>query len=304
MSRHPVAVLGATGTVGQKFIRLLANHPWFQVTVVAASPQSVGKRYADAAHWREPVPIPDAVADLVVLPSDRPVEVAVAFSALDTAAAGPIEPAWAQAGAAVVTNASPYRMDPTVPLLVPEVNPGHAATAGRPAQGRELAGRDRGQSQLHHRRPGGGAGSPAPGLRGESGLRVDHAGHLGRRLARRGVARHPRQRDPLHQERGREGRAGSPRRSSATWRATRFARPRSSPASTCNRVAVHRRSYRNGLGRARNGRRRWMKPARRSGRGAPTPRWPRCPARRPARWSWTIGPTGRSRSWTGTGAPG
>jgi len=125
MSRLPVAVLGATGTVGQKFIRLLADHPWFQVTVVTASPQSAGKRYADAAHWREPVPIPDAVADLVVLPSDQPVAVAVAFSALDTAAAGPIEPLWAQAGASVVTNASPYRMDPAVPLLVPEVNPEH-----------------------------------------------------------------------------------------------------------------------------------------------------------------------------------
>ena len=137
MSRLPVAVLGATGTVGQKFIRLLADHPWFQVTVVTASPQSAGKRYADAAHWREPVPIPDPVADLVVLPSDQPVEVAVAFSALDTAAAGPIEPAWAKAGAAVVTNASPYRMDPLVPLLVPEVNPAHVGllAAQRRAKG-------------------------------------------------------------------------------------------------------------------------------------------------------------------------
>lgn len=130
MSRLPVAVMGATGTVGQKFIRLLADHPWFQVTVVTASPQSAGKRYADAAHWREPVPIPDSVADLVVLPSDQPVDVAIAFSALDAMAAGPIEPAWAKAGAVVVTNASPYRMDPTVPLLVPEVNPEHLGLLG------------------------------------------------------------------------------------------------------------------------------------------------------------------------------
>jgi len=126
-TRLPVAILGATGTVGQKFVRLLAEHPWFEIAALTASPESAGKAYADAARWREPVPIPERLAGMIVAPSDVPQEVAVAFSALDATAAGPIEPAWARAGAAVVTNASPQRMDPLVPLVVPEVNHGHLA---------------------------------------------------------------------------------------------------------------------------------------------------------------------------------
>jgi aspartate-semialdehyde dehydrogenase len=140
MSRLPVAVLGATGTVGQKFIRLLAEHPWFEVAAVTASPQSAGRCYGEAARWREPVPLPDAVARLTVAPSDRPLDVAVAFSALDAQAAAPIEPDWARAGAIVVTNASPYRMDPLVPLLVPEVNHEHVALLPRQRRDRGWPG--------------------------------------------------------------------------------------------------------------------------------------------------------------------
>lgn len=123
--RLPVAVLGATGTVGQVFIRLLADHPWFRVTTVAASERSAGKRYADAMRWHEGT-MPTDVADLEVRrchPDD--VRETVVFSALDSAAALEAEPLFAQAGAVVLSNAKSYRMAEDVPLLIPEVNPGH-----------------------------------------------------------------------------------------------------------------------------------------------------------------------------------
>lgn len=131
MSRIPVAVLGATGTVGQKFIRLLAEHPWFEVRVVAASEQSAGKRYGDVVRWRETTPLPEAAANLVVRPCVPDFEVPIVFSALDSGVASTVEPAFAAAGAIVVTNASTYRMDPTVPLLIPEVNPDHLGLLSR-----------------------------------------------------------------------------------------------------------------------------------------------------------------------------
>jgi aspartate-semialdehyde dehydrogenase len=131
VSRIPVAVLGATGTVGQKFIRLLATHPWFEIRSVAASAENAGKRYRDAVRWRESTPIPEAIGDLVLARSDQPLGLPLAFSALETKVAGPLEEAWAQAGAIVVTNASPHRMDPDVPLLIPEVNADHLALLDR-----------------------------------------------------------------------------------------------------------------------------------------------------------------------------
>ena len=129
--KYPVAILGATGTVGQKFVRLLADHPWFEIIAVTASEQSAGRAYGEAARWREPMPIPPRLAALTVEPSDQPREVAFAFSALDNEVAGPIEQAWARAGALVVTNASTHRMDPTVPLVIPEVNADHLALLER-----------------------------------------------------------------------------------------------------------------------------------------------------------------------------
>lgn len=140
MSRLPVAVLGATGAVGQKFVRLLADHPWFELAAVTASPASAGRNFAETVRWREPVPLPPAAAALTLEPSDRPREVAIAFSALDAQAAGPIEPAWAAAGVIVVTNASPYRMDPLVPLLIPEVNPAHLDLLARQRRERGWTG--------------------------------------------------------------------------------------------------------------------------------------------------------------------
>jgi aspartate-semialdehyde dehydrogenase len=124
--RIPVAVLGATGTVGQKFVRLLADHPWFQVVAVAASSASVGRRYEEVARWREAMALPPDLAGLVVRECTPPLPGRIVFSALDAEVAGPIEQAFAQAGAVVITNTRTHRMDPDIPLLIPEVNPDHA----------------------------------------------------------------------------------------------------------------------------------------------------------------------------------
>lgn len=121
----PVAILGATGMVGQRFVSLLQGHPLFHVAELCASARSAGRRYEEAGPWRlggdNPLP------DREVLPCDPAlVKSPVVFSALDSAAALEIEPAFAAAGKAVLTNASPFRMTEGVPLLIPEVNPDHA----------------------------------------------------------------------------------------------------------------------------------------------------------------------------------
>jgi len=129
--RIPVSVLGATGTVGQKFIRLLADHPWFEVAAVAASSASVGRRYGDVVRWREQTALTEQIANLVLRECVPPLPGSIAFSALDAEAAGPIEQAFAAAGAQVVTNARNHRMDPDVPLLIPEANLDHLALVDR-----------------------------------------------------------------------------------------------------------------------------------------------------------------------------
>ena len=129
--RLPVAILGATGAVGQTFIRLLERHPWFRVAAVAASERSAGKRYADAAQWIEGV-LPSDVAGLRVTTCDpREVEPRIIFSALDAQVAGEIEEAFARAGRFVLSNARNHRMAADVPLLIPEVNPEHLALLER-----------------------------------------------------------------------------------------------------------------------------------------------------------------------------
>lgn len=125
-ARRRVAVLGATGTVGQAFVRLLANHPWFDLVEVGASERSAGKSYADATRWIGGDAIPEHVARLTVLPCDpAKISADIVFSALDSSAAGDAEPAFARAGRTVLTNAKNYRMEPDVPLVIAEVNPGH-----------------------------------------------------------------------------------------------------------------------------------------------------------------------------------
>lgn len=120
-----VGVLGATGMVGQQFVARLARHPWFKVTWLAASERSEGKRYADAAPWRLATPMPDACAGLTVDACDPGKGPKIVFSALDAKAADQFEHAFAAAGHVVLSNARTYRMDPLVPLLIPEVNAEH-----------------------------------------------------------------------------------------------------------------------------------------------------------------------------------
>jgi len=123
-----VGILGATGAVGQKFIRLLQNHPWFEIAALGASERSAGKAYTEAANWIEDVTLPKKIGEMSVLNCEPELFKGVdfVFSGLDSSVAFEIEGAFARAGIPVISNASNYRMDPTVPLLVPEVNPGHA----------------------------------------------------------------------------------------------------------------------------------------------------------------------------------
>jgi aspartate-semialdehyde dehydrogenase len=121
----PVSILGATGSVGQKFIQLLANHPYFQISEVMASDKSAGKRYKEAVNWFLPTPIPEDVAGLIVGKCEPSRRTHFAFSGLDSAVAGDVESSFAKAGYAVVSNAKNHRMDHDVPLLIPEVNPDH-----------------------------------------------------------------------------------------------------------------------------------------------------------------------------------
>lgn len=124
--RHRVAVLGATGAVGQAFVRLLADHPWFELTELAASERSAGKSYAEATHWIGSGEMPRNVRGMVVQACDPSrVSADIVFSALDSAAAADAEPAFARAGKLVLTNAKNYRMEPDVPLVIAEVNPSH-----------------------------------------------------------------------------------------------------------------------------------------------------------------------------------
>jgi len=130
MDKHAyrVGILGATGAVGQTFIRLLADHPWFSVTSVAASERSAGKPYREAANWLSGAPIPAPVASLEVQRTEPDaLDCDFVFSALDSSVAGEIERTFAAAGVPVVSNAKNHRMHERVPLLIPEVNPGHLA---------------------------------------------------------------------------------------------------------------------------------------------------------------------------------
>ena len=121
----PVAVLGATGSVGQKFISLLSNHPWFEVKMVAASEKSTGKKYKDAVNWILNEPIPESIGNLEVKNCEPDGNISLAFSGLDSKVAGGVEDAFANAGYTVVSNSKNHRMDEYVPLLVPEINPEH-----------------------------------------------------------------------------------------------------------------------------------------------------------------------------------
>ncbi len=124
-SKIPVGVLGATGAVGQKFIKLLEDHPWFEVTEVAASERTSGKLYGDAVSWKQVTSIPEAVRSSEVKPCTPELKCRVVFSGLDANVAGPIEEDFARAGYIVLSNSKNHRLDEDVPLIIPEVNPDH-----------------------------------------------------------------------------------------------------------------------------------------------------------------------------------
>jgi aspartate-semialdehyde dehydrogenase len=128
----PVGILGATGAVGQRFIQLLEGHPWFEVVEVAASDRSAGKTFEEACTWRLAGSPPESVGRLTVLTTDGPFRSRLLFSGLDASVAGEVESALASKGIAVVSNSRNHRMDPDVPLLIPEINADHLdALAGQ-----------------------------------------------------------------------------------------------------------------------------------------------------------------------------
>ncbi len=120
-----VGILGATGSVGQKFIQVLQNHPWFEITEVAASRRSAGKKYKDAVNWFMQTPIPENIAMMEVRECKPNLDCQIVFSGLDAGVAGEIEADFAKAGYAVISNSRNHRFDPDVPLMIPEVNADH-----------------------------------------------------------------------------------------------------------------------------------------------------------------------------------
>ena len=131
METIDVAVLGATGTVGQKFITLLDGHPFFRVRELVASPQSAGKPYAQVCRWKQDTPIPETIAKKTVKSTEEDLDSTLLFSGLDSSVAGEVERAYAEQGHLVVSNSKNHRMDPDVPLVIPEINHDHLALVDR-----------------------------------------------------------------------------------------------------------------------------------------------------------------------------
>ncbi len=130
MERRKVGILGATGMVGQRFIQLLHQHPWFEIAWLAASDRSAGKRYEDACRWKLDTPLPAEIASMTLMPNvpegvPGPELPRIIFAALDAGIAHELEPKFAAAGCAVISNSSAFRMTTDVPLVVPEVNADH-----------------------------------------------------------------------------------------------------------------------------------------------------------------------------------
>jgi aspartate-semialdehyde dehydrogenase len=131
-NKLPIGILGATGMVGQRYIQLLENHPWFEVAWLAASDRSSGKTYGEAAKWRLDAPLPDRIAQMIVAPAEPEAAASagqpapkIIFSSIDSPIARDLEPRYAALGHAVISNSSAFRMAANVPLVLPEVNAGH-----------------------------------------------------------------------------------------------------------------------------------------------------------------------------------
>ncbi len=125
MKKYRVGILGATGTVGQRFVQLLENHPQFDITALAASDRSVGKPFAEACAWKLAGAMPEYIKEIVVQPIEPPLDCDLVFSSLPSNVARETEGAFARAGFPVISNSSAYRMEEDVPLLIPEINAEH-----------------------------------------------------------------------------------------------------------------------------------------------------------------------------------
>ena len=123
--KKKIAVLGATGIIGQTIIRLLENHPWFTIEALVASKSSAGGKYSDKCNWILPEPMPENVKEMEIVDVDTALDTPILFSALDSSVADEIEIDYRQKGHIIVSNASNHRMDSDVPLIIPEVNPDH-----------------------------------------------------------------------------------------------------------------------------------------------------------------------------------
>lgn len=136
MNKFKVGILGATGTVGQRFAQLLDNHPQFEITAMAASDRSVGKPYSEACAWKLSGKVPATVRDILVQPIEPMLDCDIVFSSLPSNVARETEEAFARAGYPVISNSSSYRMDEDVPLLIPEINSEHVALIDRQRKNR------------------------------------------------------------------------------------------------------------------------------------------------------------------------
>jgi hypothetical protein len=234
-NKLPVGILGATGIVGQRFIQMLERHPWFEVAWLAASDRSEGRPYAEAARWRLKTAIPKDVAMMTVAPAKPEGAPKIIFAALDASIARELEPQFADAGCAVVSNSSALRMQADVPLVIPEVNGDHIQAdrhSGLAAQVRRLC---RHQPQLLGHRTGAGARSPASRVHPGNGDGGDDASGQRRGISRRAFARYSRQRHPLHRQGRREDGGGDAK---VAGNAERFARR---PCSLCHERAMQSR---------------------------------------------------------------
>ena len=143
MERRKVGILGATGMVGQRFIQLLSNHPWFEIAWLAASDRSAGKRYDEACRWKLDTPLPAHIAAMTLMPNTpegTPDLPRIIFAALDASIAHELEPKFAAAGCAVISNSSAFRMTTDVPLVVPEVNADHLVLLDQQSWRKESGG--------------------------------------------------------------------------------------------------------------------------------------------------------------------
>lgn len=140
MTKIPVVILGATGTVGQRFVQLLSGHPFFEITALAASERNIGNKYTHACRWLLPGDMPADIGEMVIQAMNPDFPARLVFSALPAKIAGKIEPRFAQAGYAVFSNASSFRYEPDVPILIPEVNASHLDLIYQQQAGRKWSG--------------------------------------------------------------------------------------------------------------------------------------------------------------------